>query len=158
MIGLVMGAISYRYEPGQIAVSALQAGADLVLSPADVGAAHQGILDALADGSLSRERLDQAARRVIAMMRWQAQAAEAAGTVEAREASSGAGASLGLSRAAITAVSGECGGPLVGEKIHVHGGSSQDWDAFVAAAKDAGLKVVPLEEKADSDVRLITDE
>ena len=41
-----------------------------------------GVVDALADGSLSRERLNQAAGRVIAMMRWQAQAAEAHRYVE----------------------------------------------------------------------------
>src|SRR5699024_8840408 len=96
--------------------------------------------------------------RVIAMMRWQAQAEEAAGPVETEEASSGADASLALSRAAITQVTGECGGRLAGPKIHVHGGSKDDWDGFVAAAEDAGLQVVPLEKPADTDVRLVTRE
>lgn len=154
--GLDMGAITEAYEPGQIAVQALTAGADLLLTPPDVQAAHRGIVAALADGSLSRQRVNEAAGRVIAMMRWQAQAAEAAGPVEPSEASSGAAESLALSRAAITQVTGECGEALVGSRIHVHGGSTQDWDMFVAAAEEAGLQVVPLEKSADSDVRLIT--
>ena len=154
--GLDMGAVTEGSSPGEIAVQALAAGADLLLGPTDAGAAQQGIVDALADGSLGRERLDQAAGRVIAMMRWQAQAAEATGPVAADEAGSGADASLALSRAAITQVSGECGGVLAGPQIHVRGGSTEDWDAFVAAAEDAGLQVVPLEEDADTDVRLLT--
>jgi len=154
--GLDMGAVTEGSSPGEVAVRALAAGADLLLGPTDVGAAQQGIVDALADGDLDRERVDQAAGRVIAMMRWQAQAAEATGPVAADEAGSGAEASLALSRAAITQVAGECGSVLAGPKIHVRGGSTEDWDAFVAAAEAAGLQVVPLEEEADTDVRLLT--
>jgi beta-N-acetylhexosaminidase len=52
-------------------------------------------------------------------------------------------------------VAGDCSGALAGPTIHVRGGSADDWDAFVAAAEDAGLDVVPLEQEADTDVRLL---
>lgn len=156
--GLDMGALTNSYGPDEIAVMALDAGADLLLGPTDVGAAHQGIVTALADGSLDRERVNEAAGRVIAMMRWQAQAAEATGPVAPAESDAGAAASLALSRAAITQVAGECGDVLAGPRVHVRGGSTEDWDAFVAAAEAGGLQVVPLEEDADSDVRLVTAE
>lgn len=154
--GLDMGAVRETSSDEPVAVRALAAGADLLLTPADVGAAVGNIVAALADGSLARDRVDQAAGRVIAMMRWQAQAAEATGPVSPEEAGSGAAASLALSRAAITQVAGECGGVLAGPRIHVRGGSKDDWDAFVAAAEATGLQVVPLEEDADTDVRLLT--
>jgi beta-glucosidase len=61
---LVMEAIAGRYGAGEAAVRALQAGADLVLMPADVDAAIEAILDAVADGRLTREGLEaRAARR-----------------------------------------------------------------------------------------------
>lgn len=153
---LDMGALTENYKPGQISVKALNAGADLLLSPGDVGTAHDAIVAALKDGSLDRERINDAAGHVIALMRWQAQSAEASGPVAPEDASSGRAASLALSRAAITQVAGKCGGPLVKTRIHVHGGSKQDWDLFVAAMKKAGIEVVPLEQDADTEVRLIT--
>ena len=156
--GLDMGALTNSYSADEIAVMALDAGADLLLGPTDVAAAHQGIVAALADGSLDRDRVNEAAGRVIAMMRWQAQAGEATGPVHPDESDAGADASLALSRAALTQVAGECGGELAGPRIHVRGGSTEDWDAFVAAAEAGGLQVVPLEEEADSDVRLVTAE
>lgn len=77
--GLDMGALTRSWDSAQIAVKALQAGADLLLSPADTEAAHAGIVAALADGSLERGRIDEAAGRVIAMMRWSASMVEQAG-------------------------------------------------------------------------------
>lgn len=50
-----------------IAVMALRAGADVLLMPPDVDAAIQGIRDALESGELSRERLEESARRIV---RW----------------------------------------------------------------------------------------
>lgn len=156
--GLDMGALTNSYTPDQIAIMSLQAGADLLLGPTDVAVAHQGIVDALADGSLSRDRVDEAAGRVIALMRWQQDAADTAGAVGPEESEAGAQASEELSRAAITQVAGECGVTLAGPRVHVHGGSVPDWDAFTAAAQDAGLEVVPLEEPADTEIRLLTSE
>ena len=154
--GLDMGALTQTRTSAQIVVEALGAGADLLLGPTDVAAAHAGIVAALADGTLPRARLDEAAGRVIAMMRWQAHLAAAAGPVTPADVGSGAGASRALSDAAVTIVAGECSGALVGATIHLRGGSVADWNAFAAAAQRGGLAVAPLEQGADTDVRLLT--
>ena len=51
-----MGAITGEYGSGGAAVKALQAGADVLLMPLDVTAAHTAVVTALGDGSLPRER------------------------------------------------------------------------------------------------------
>jgi len=59
----VMDAITGRYGAGEAAVLALEAGADLVLMPADADAAIEAILAALANGRLSEERLEASLER-----------------------------------------------------------------------------------------------
>jgi beta-glucosidase len=54
---LVMEAIAARYGAGEAAVQALEAGADLVLMPADPWQAIEAILSAVGEGRLSQERL-----------------------------------------------------------------------------------------------------
>jgi len=54
---LVMEAIAARHGPGEAAVLALEAGADLVLMPADPWKAMEAILASVQDGRLSEERL-----------------------------------------------------------------------------------------------------
>jgi len=54
---LVMEAISQRYGAGEAAVLALEAGADLVLMPADARAALAAIAAAVASGRLSHQQL-----------------------------------------------------------------------------------------------------
>ena len=61
---LNMGAIQEHYSSGDAAVKAIQAGADLLLMPADFEAARQGVLQAVEDGVISRERLDQSVIRI----------------------------------------------------------------------------------------------
>lgn len=61
---LNMGAIQNLYTSSQAAVMAVEAGADLLLMPADFDAAHQAILEAVEDGRISLERLDQSVRRI----------------------------------------------------------------------------------------------
>jgi len=68
---LVMEAISGRYGAGEAAVLALEAGADLVLMPADADAAIEAILGALQSGRLSEERLAlslERRRRALALL------------------------------------------------------------------------------------------
>jgi len=50
------------------------AGADLVLMPPDVGAAHAALVAAVDSGRLPLERLREAATRVVAMQMWLAEA------------------------------------------------------------------------------------
>ncbi|MGC0274548.1 glycoside hydrolase family 3 N-terminal domain-containing protein [Pseudactinotalea sp. Z1739] len=154
--GLDMGALTATRTSGQIAVEALDAGADLLLTPADTAGAHAAIMAALEDGSLDRDRVREAAGRVIALQRWQAGLAEEAGEVDDGDVGSAAQAARDLSAAAITVAAGECSGELVGQRLHVRGGTSADWTAFAEAAERAGLDVVPLEEPADTSIRLIS--
>ena len=59
-----MGAITEAYEPQVAAVMALNAGVDMILMPEDFEAAYQGVLDAVADGTLTKERIDEALHRI----------------------------------------------------------------------------------------------
>ena len=60
---LVMDAITGRYGAGEAAVLALEAGADLVLMPADADAAIAAIAEAVAGGRLNVEQLEASAER-----------------------------------------------------------------------------------------------
>ena len=62
---LAMGAIANQYSSAEAAVRAITAGADLLLMPLDFGAAYQGMLDALANGTISQERLNESVLRII---------------------------------------------------------------------------------------------
>ena len=55
------------YAPGEAAVLAVQAGADMLFLSADPDAAAQGILRALQTGEISRERLDESVERILAL-------------------------------------------------------------------------------------------
>jgi beta-N-acetylhexosaminidase len=63
---LNMGAIVSRYGAAQAAVMALEAGADILLMPADPGAAIDAVVDAVARGEISESRLDSSVARVVA--------------------------------------------------------------------------------------------
>jgi beta-glucosidase len=60
---LVMEAIAGRYGAGEAAVLALEAGADLVLMPADADAAIDAIVAAVEAGRLTQERLEASLER-----------------------------------------------------------------------------------------------
>ena len=62
---LNMGAIVQQYSSSEAAVSTIQAGADLILMPADFHAAYQGVLDAVKNGKLTEERIDTSMRRIL---------------------------------------------------------------------------------------------
>ena len=67
---LSMGAISNAYEPGEAAVLAILAGCDVALYPIDAVAAHAALCDAVAQGRLSRERIDVSVRRILRAKAW----------------------------------------------------------------------------------------
>lgn len=60
---LVMEAISGHYGAGEAAVLAVEAGADLVLMPADAEAAIEALVAAVGEGRLSRDQLEASAQR-----------------------------------------------------------------------------------------------
>ncbi|RYC10867.1 glycoside hydrolase family 3 N-terminal domain-containing protein [Nocardioides zhouii] len=69
---LGMGAVAGRPTP---ALQALEAGADLLLMPVDTAVTHQIVVDAIESGAVSRERVEEAASRVVALQMWQARLA-----------------------------------------------------------------------------------
>ena len=62
---LQMKAVADQYTSAQIAVKVLQAGADMLLEPESFQNAYQGILDAVAAGTLTKERIDESVRRIL---------------------------------------------------------------------------------------------
>ncbi len=67
---LNMGAVADRYEPGEAAVLAIEAGCDVLLYMPDVVRAHAALCDAVARGRITRERVDQSVRRVLEAKAW----------------------------------------------------------------------------------------
>lgn len=60
-----MGAITEYYTADEAAIKALQAGADMILMPEDFETAYQGVIDAVENGTLSEERIDESLRRIF---------------------------------------------------------------------------------------------
>ncbi|MEO5510880.1 MAG: glycoside hydrolase family 3 N-terminal domain-containing protein [Longimicrobiales bacterium] len=65
---LTMGALREipGYSPGELAVRAVEGGADVVLSPPDPIAAHAALLAAVRGGRIRYQRIDDAVRRILA--------------------------------------------------------------------------------------------
>lgn len=62
-----MGAITQAYTPGDAAVKAILAGADIVLMPEDYRAAFAGVRDAVNAGTISAQRLDESVLRILSL-------------------------------------------------------------------------------------------
>ena len=60
-----MTAITDYYEADQAAVMALQAGADMILMPEDFMTAYNGVLEAVNNGTLTEERIDESLWRIF---------------------------------------------------------------------------------------------
>ena len=61
---LNMSAISEYYSADEAAVMALRAGCDMLLMPEDFEKAYNGVLQAVRDGVIAEERIDDALRRI----------------------------------------------------------------------------------------------
>lgn len=59
-----MGAVVNYYDADQAAVTVLQAGGDMILMPQNFTGARQAILDAVNDGILSEDRIEESLRRI----------------------------------------------------------------------------------------------
>ena len=64
---LEMGAIQNLYSSSEAAIAALDAGADLLLIPADLKEAFDGVTAAVESGRISEERLDESVRRILTL-------------------------------------------------------------------------------------------
>jgi beta-N-acetylhexosaminidase len=69
---MTMGALRNvpGYSAGEIAVRAVEAGADVVLGPPDVADAHAAIVAAVRSGRISEARIDSSAARVLGAKAW----------------------------------------------------------------------------------------
>lgn len=63
---LEMGGVSGGGGPGEVAVRALEAGADVLLMPSRPEEAIRAVVNAVRDGRISRARLDQSVERILA--------------------------------------------------------------------------------------------
>ncbi len=59
-----MSAISQYYESDQAAITALKAGCDMILMPDDFAQAYQGVLEAVREGVISEERVNDSLKRI----------------------------------------------------------------------------------------------
>jgi len=132
---LNMAAIVNEYGSGEAAVRALAAGGDVLLMPSDVPAAIDAISTAVANGRLPLHRLRQAATRMIALLLYQERLGRSPSPPDNPER-----ASLAVSRAAVTQVSGRCGSRLVEDAV-LPLGDPAAVATFTAAADQAGLVV-----------------
>lgn len=61
-----MSGLTIYFTPGEAAVRAVEAGADMVLKPASVDEAARGLRAAVASGRLTEKRIEESARRLLA--------------------------------------------------------------------------------------------
>jgi beta-N-acetylhexosaminidase len=64
---MTMGAITEAFGIGEACVRALEAGADVLLSPKDVPTAVDAVVAAVESGRLTRERVDASVRRILTL-------------------------------------------------------------------------------------------
>ncbi|MBQ7758147.1 glycoside hydrolase family 3 N-terminal domain-containing protein [Anaerotignum sp.] len=62
-----MGAIVDEFGAGQSAVMAVQAGVDIVLMPADLAEAANALTEAIKDGTISEERVNESLNRILSL-------------------------------------------------------------------------------------------
>ena len=119
---LDMDGVQQVARGGRAAVRALRAGADVVLMPPDPRKARDRIVAAVRSGRLPGARLDEATARMIDTLRaLPGRAGIGRGPVGT---TSGARASLALSRSSITSLAGPCHGRLIADRVRVEGPSS----------------------------------
>lgn len=63
---LSMSGLTIYFTPEEAAVRALEAGADMLLKPADVDAAFRGVRDAVKSGRITEARVEESARKILA--------------------------------------------------------------------------------------------
>ena len=62
---LKMGAIVHSYTAADAAVMAIKAGCDMLLMPNSVSVAYEGLVNAILDGTLTEERIDESVLRIL---------------------------------------------------------------------------------------------
>lgn len=62
---LAMGAVTEMYSTDELAVMAIKAGNDILLMPADLEIAINGVLKAIENGEISEARIDESVKRIL---------------------------------------------------------------------------------------------
>ena len=60
-----MGAITNQYSTAEAAVGSILAGADIVLDPSNYVVAFEAVMSAIANGTITEERINQSVRRIL---------------------------------------------------------------------------------------------
>lgn len=60
-----MGAITRKYKPDVAAVNCVKAGVDIVLMSTDLEKAYAGVYDAVKEGKISEEQIDESVKRIV---------------------------------------------------------------------------------------------
>ena len=63
--GMEMGSITQQYTSAEAAVGSIQAGVDIVLGPKNLVEAFDAVMDAVNNGTISEERINQSVRRIL---------------------------------------------------------------------------------------------
>lgn len=130
-----------RWPAGEAAVRALNAGNDLLLMPPDITAARDGVLAALKDGRLSRQRLTEAVTRVLTLkFRYGGRSQPELSTLD----SPGHQAAVrAADAAAVTVLRGKCSGALVTGPVTVTASNGREPArvALIRALQAAGVTV-----------------
>ncbi len=64
---LNMGAVSEHYSSADAAVLALEAGCDMILMPGNLEKSYSAVLDAVAAGRISEDRIDESVQRILSV-------------------------------------------------------------------------------------------
>ena len=59
------GAITQHYTSAEAAVGSIKAGVDIVLGPRDFMEAFDAVIEAVNNGTISEDRIDQSVRRIL---------------------------------------------------------------------------------------------
>ncbi|HLS14552.1 MAG TPA: glycoside hydrolase family 3 N-terminal domain-containing protein [Beutenbergiaceae bacterium] len=62
---LSMDGVRTEFDDDRVPVEAILAGADQMLMPPDLRVAYDGVMDAVADGEITEERIDESVRRIL---------------------------------------------------------------------------------------------
>lgn len=62
-----MGAIVNTYGAGEAAVNAISAGCDMILGPGDFEEAYNAVLEAVQNGTLTEQRIDESVYRILSL-------------------------------------------------------------------------------------------
>ena len=133
-----MRGIADAYAAGDSEVAALAAGADLLLMPRDAAVARQAIISAVQDGTLPRERLDEAVARVSSLMVLQQRRA-ATSDAEGADPAVGSDYARAFAASATTVSAASCTGPFVGSSVTISGGLEGERRALADALAGYGI-------------------